>query len=158
MLGDGEIDAIVGPRMPSSFRDKDASVRWLFADPIAAAADYYRRTGIFPIMHLIGIRSDLVEQHRWLPATVFKAFAAAKALCAARLADTSATKVMLPFVEEQLFNARRLMGDDFWSYGFAENRHVLEAFLRHHHRQGLSNRLVSPEEMFHPSTLETFRI
>jgi 4,5-dihydroxyphthalate decarboxylase len=158
MLADGEIDGMIGPRMPSSFHDKNAKVRWLFADPIAAAADYYRRSRIFPIMHLIGVRKDLVERHRWLPATVFKAFAAAKALCAARLADTSATKVMLPFVEEQLHNARQLMGQDFWSYGFSENRHVLEAFLRHHHRQGLSERLVSPEEMFEPSTLETFRI
>jgi 4,5-dihydroxyphthalate decarboxylase len=158
MLTDGEIDAMIGPRMPSSIYDKDAKVRWLFADPIAAAADYYRRSRIFPIMHLIGVRKDLVERHRWLPATVFKAFATAKAVCAARLADTSATKVMLPFVEEQLHNARQLMGHDFWSYGFSENRHVLEAFLRHHHKQGLSERLVSPEEMFHPSTLETFRI
>jgi 4,5-dihydroxyphthalate decarboxylase len=158
MLADGEIDAMIGPRMPASFHDKDAKVRWLFADPIAAASDYYRRSNIFPIMHLIGVRKDLVDRHRWLPATVFKAFAAAKAVCAARLADTSATKVMLPFVEEQLHYARQLMGHDFWSYGFAENRHVLEAFLRHHHRQGLSKRPVSPEEIFHPSTLETFRI
>lgn len=158
MLVDGEIDAMIGPRMPSSFHDEGAKVRWLFADPAAAAADYYRRSGIFPIMHLIGVRKDLIERHRWLPATVFKAFAAAKAVCAARLADTSATKVMLPFVEEQLHSARQLMGNDFWSYGFAENRHVLEAFLAHHHKQGLSERLVSPEEMFDRSTLETFRI
>jgi len=158
MLVDGEIDALIGPRMPASFYEKGTNVRWLFPDPVAAAADYYRRSGIFPIMHVLGVRKDLVERHRWLPATVFKAFAVAKAVCAARLVDTSATKVMLPFVEEQLHNARQLMGNDFWSYGFAENRHVLETFLRHHHRQGLSERLVSPEEMFDPTTHEMFRI
>jgi 4,5-dihydroxyphthalate decarboxylase len=158
MLAAGELDAMIGPRMPASFHDKDAKVRWLFADPMAVAADSYRRTGIFPIMHLVGVRKDLVERHQWLPATLFKAFAAAKAVCAARLADTSATKVMLPFVEEQLYNARQLMGNDFWSYGFADNRHVLETFLAHHRKQGLSERQVAPEEMFDPSTLETFRI
>ena len=64
----------------------------------------------------------------------------------------------LPFVEEQLRAARELMGDDFWSYGLAKNRKVLETFLRHHHAEGLSSRLLTPEEMFHPSTHETFTI
>lgn len=158
MLADGEIDALIGPRMPSGFNDNGAQIGWIFPDPTAAAADYYRKTRIFPIMHMIGIRKALVEEHDWLPASVFKAFVAAKRLCAARLGDTSATKVMLPFVEEQFYRAKKLMGDDFWSYGFAENRHVLETFVRHHHKQGLSERLVCAEEMFHPATLETFRI
>jgi 4,5-dihydroxyphthalate decarboxylase len=75
-----------------------------------------------------------------------------------RLNDTSATKVTLPFVEEQLKAARKLMGADFWSYGVAPNRKVLESFVAHHHRQGLSARQVSVEELFHPSTLEAHRI
>ena len=65
---------------------------------------------------------------------------------------------LLPFVEERLKEARALMGDDFWSYGVAANRHVLEAFLRHHHAQGLSPRLVAVEELFHPATLESFKL
>ena len=68
------------------------------------------------------------------------------------------TKVTLPFVEEQLRAAREFMGRDFWSYGLAPNRKVLESFLRHHHTQGLSSRLVAPEELFHPSTHESFAI
>jgi 4,5-dihydroxyphthalate decarboxylase len=158
MLLDGEIDALIGPRMPAGFYHKDANIGWLFSDPAAAATDYFRRTRIFPIMHLIGVRRALVEAHPWLSASVLKGFAAAKRVAAERLADTSATKVTLPFVEEQLLAARRLMGDDFWSYGFAQNRHVLAAFLRHHHAQGLSARLVEPEELFHPATLETVRV
>jgi len=75
-----------------------------------------------------------------------------------KLTDMSATKVTLPFVEESLRGARRLMGDDFWSYGFEANKHVLDYFLAHHHRQGLSRRLLAPEELFHPATLETHRI
>jgi 4,5-dihydroxyphthalate decarboxylase len=89
---------------------------------------------------------------------VLKAFGQAKAKCLEALEDTAASKVTLPFVEEQLRAAREFMGNDFWSYGLAPNRKVLETFLRHHHAQGLSSRLVSPEELFHPSTHESFAI
>jgi 4,5-dihydroxyphthalate decarboxylase len=130
----------------------------LFPDPTAAAKDYFRRTGIFPIMHIVGVRRELAERHAWLPAALYKAFEQAKAMALAKLSDTSATKVTLPFVEEQLKMARELMGDDFWSYGVAANRKVLETFLRHHHAQGLSSRLVSVEEMFHPGTYESFKL
>lgn len=157
MLERGDIDALIGPRMPSTF-DPNGKVRWLFDDPTAEATAYYQRTGIFPIMHLVGIRRSLVEKHPWLPATVQKAFEEAKAVSAQRLADTSATKVTLPFVEEQLHKARQLMGMDFWSYGFAPNRHVIDTFLEHHHRQGLSSRRVTPEEMFHPAAMSLARI
>lgn len=158
MLGRGEIDGLIGPRIPSCFDFGQKTVGWAFDDPTAAASDYFARTGIFPIMHIIGVRRDLVERHDWLPATIYKAFAVAKTVCAARLADTSATKVMMPFVEEQLLRARRLMGDDFWSYGLAGNEATLDTFLSHHHRQGLSQRRVGPRELFHPTTLETVRI
>jgi 4,5-dihydroxyphthalate decarboxylase len=70
----------------------------------------------------------------------------------------SATKVTMPFVEEQLKAARELMGEDFWPYGVEPNRKALDAFLRHHHGQGISPRLVGVEEMFHPATLESFKI
>jgi 4,5-dihydroxyphthalate decarboxylase len=130
-------------------------VGWLFADPRAAAIDYYRKTRIFPIMHIVGIRCELAVSHPWLPATILKAFTEAKRVCIERLADTSATKVTLPFVEEQLQDVKRLPAPDFGSYGYGANRHVLEAFLHHHHRQGLSVRQVRPDELFHASTFET---
>jgi 4,5-dihydroxyphthalate decarboxylase len=158
MLEAGDIDAIVGPRVPSCFARGHAHVGWLFADPVAAAKDYYNRTGIFPIMHLVGVRRELVERHRWLPAAVLKAFERARAIALARLADTSSAKVTLPFVEERLREARDLMGDDFWSYGVAPNRKTLQTFLRHHHAQGLSARLVAVEELFHPTTFETYKL
>lgn len=157
MLEKGEIEALIGPRMPRAF-DANGPIRWLFRDPVAAATDYYNRTGIFPIMHTLGIRRELVDAHPWLPATVYKAFEASKKACLVKLADTSATKVTLPFVEEQLQSARRLLGADFWSYGYEANKHVVDTFLDHHHRQGLSSRRVSAEELFHSSTLDVTRI
>jgi 4,5-dihydroxyphthalate decarboxylase len=158
MLERGEIDGFIAPRVPTFAGKQPANVGMLFADPIAAGKDYFKRTGIFPIMHITGIRRTLVDRHPWLPAAVFKAFSEAKAKCLEALEDTAATKVTLPFVEDRLREARDFMGEDFWSYGLAPNRKGLEVFLRHHHAQGLSSRLVAPEELFHPSTHESFTI
>jgi len=157
LLADGEIDGFIAPRPPSLPRNTP-NVGWLFPDPAATASDYFKRTGIFPIMHLVGVRRTLVEQHPWLPGAVFKAFSQAKDKAVDMLADPSASKATLPFLEERVAQARALMGDDFWPYGLEANRKTLEAFLRHHHSQGLSARLVKPEELFHPGTLESFKI
>ena len=157
LLAEGAIDGFIAPR-PPSLPKGTPNVGWLFADPVAAAKDYYKRTGIFPIMHLVGVRRELVERNPWLPGAVFKAFEQAKKAALDLLSDTSATKVTLPFVEERLIEARALMGEDFWSYGLEPNRKTLESFLKHHHAQGLSPRLVKPEELFHPGTLESFKL
>jgi 4,5-dihydroxyphthalate decarboxylase len=151
----GEIDGFIAPRDPAV---KAANIGWLFADPMAAGKDYFKRTGIFPIMHLIGVRRTLAEKHPWLPAAVLKGFEQSKKLALEHLSDVSATKVTMPFVEEQLKATRELMGEDFWPYGVEPNRKTLEAFLRHHHGQGISPRLVAVEELFHPATLESFKI
>lgn len=158
MLARGEIDGFMAPRPPSAHVLRDPKVGWLFDDPTAVAKDYYRRTKVFPIMHVVGIRKSLAEAHPWLPAAVFKAFSQAKTAALEALSDTSATKVTLPFVEEQLKAAREAMGEDYWSYGVAPNRATIETFLRHHHAQGLSARRLSVDEIFHPATYESYVI
>jgi len=158
MLEGGEIDAFIGPRTPSCFEQGKPNIGWLFPDPMAAAKDYFRQTGFFPMMHVVGVRRTLVEQHPWLPASVLKAFAQAKNICLQRLEDTSASKVTLPFMEEQVKAARDLMGTDFWPYGISANRKTLDYFLGQHHAQGLSPRLVTVEELFHPTTFESYRL
>jgi 4,5-dihydroxyphthalate decarboxylase len=158
LLADGEVDGFIAPRAPDLDLRKHRNIGWLFPDPTAAAKDYYKRSGIFPIMHLVGVRRELVQQHPWLPAALLKAFEQAKAASLELLNDTSATKVTLPFVEENLKAARELMGEDFWPYGVAPNRKTLEAFLRRHHAEGLSSRWVKVDELFHPSTYESFKI
>ena len=157
LLAEGAIDGFMAPR-PPSLPKGTPNVGWLFPDPVAAAKDYFKRTGIFPIMHIVGVRRTLADKHPWLPGAVFKAFEQSKKVALDELSDTSATKVTLPFVEERLMEARALMGEDFWSYGVAPNRKTLETFLHHHHAQGLSPRLLTPEELFHPGTLETFKL
>jgi 4,5-dihydroxyphthalate decarboxylase len=158
MLEAGEIDAMITPRAPSCFARRAPHVGWLFDDPVAAAQDYYRRTSIFPIMHVLGLRRTIAEQHPWLPAALLKAFSASKAVAEKKLADTSATKVTMPFVEEQLAAARAMMGDDYWTYGMKNNLPTLEAFLAQHHLQGLSPRRVAVAELFHVATHEAHRV
>lgn len=158
MLDRGEIDGFMGPRPPSSHALNNPNIGWLFDDPIAVAKDYYRRTGIFPIMHVVGIRKSLCQEHPWLPMAVFKAFSQAKDAAMEALSDTSATKVTMPFVEEQIKAARDTMGHDYWSYGVSRNRATIDAFLHHHHAQGLSQRRLQLEEIFHSATYETYSI
>ncbi len=158
MLIDGEIDGIIAPRAPSCFEEGHPNVGYLFGDTQKAASEYYERTKIFPIMHVLGIRKALVEQHPWLPMAAFKAFSEAKHIAQERLIDPSASKVTLPFIEEAVKRAQKLIGADWWPYGLEANRHLFETFLRHHHSQGLSARLLKPEELFHPSTVESFKI
>jgi 4,5-dihydroxyphthalate decarboxylase len=158
MLDRGDLDGFIAPRPPSGAAASNPNVGWLFDDPTTVAKDYYRRTGIFPIMHVVGIRKELAEKHRWLPGAVYKAFSESKVKALELLADTSATKVTLPFVEEQLKSAKETLGQDFWSYGVAQNRKTLEAFTRHHHAQGLSSRMVNVDELFDPSTYESYSI
>ncbi|WP_234729430.1 ABC transporter substrate-binding protein [Acidocella facilis] len=158
MLKDGDIDAIVAPRAPSCFEQGDPNIGWLWPNPQDAASDYFKKTKIFPIMHMIGIRKKLADEHPWLPVAIAKAFSHSKKRALELLVDTSATKVTLPFVDELLRSARQLMGDDFWPYGIEPNRYVLDRFLAYHHEQGLSSRQLTADELFHPSTLATFKI
>lgn len=158
LLANGDIDGFIGPRTLSCFDNGHPNVVRLFSDSRAAAMAYYEKSGIFPIMHVVGVRRSIVDTHPWLPMALLKAFEQSKALALDALLDTSATKITLPFVEEQLEDTRRIMGEDYWAYGFKKNIETLDVFLDHHYRQGLSERRVKPEELFWPATLESYSI
>ena len=157
MLADGEIDALYTARKPSSFNG-DGRVRRLFEDFVAVERAYYRSTGLFPIMHTVAIRREVYDQNRWIAQSLFKAFVEAQRLTYQDLGETAALKAMLPWLHAHVEETRREMGDDFWPYGFDNNRNTLETFLRYHHEQGLSKRRFEPEELFAPETLEAFKI
>jgi 4,5-dihydroxyphthalate decarboxylase len=158
MLRDGEIDGFIGPRSLHCFDEGHPHVGRLFANGIEAASEHYARTRIFPIMHVLGVRQSLADAPPWLPGALLKAFGQAKAMAQHALSDTSATKVTMPFVEDTLTTARKLIGPDIWTYGVAGNEHVLDAFLDLHHRQGLSSRRLAVEELFHPATYEAYSL
>jgi 4,5-dihydroxyphthalate decarboxylase len=157
MLADGEIDALYTARKPSSFNG-DGRVRRLFEDFVPVERDYYRATAIFPIMHTVAIRREVYEENRWIAQSLFKAFNAAQQLTYQDLRETAALKAMLPWLHAHVEEAHREMGEDFWPYGLDKNRTTLSTFLRYHHEQGLSKRLLTPDELFAPETLEAFKI
>lgn len=157
-LLDGRIDALIAPRAPSAFDAGGGRVVRLFQDLRSVERDYFRRSGVFPIMHVVGIRRHLVEQNPWLAASLFKAFTMAKNIALRDLDEVAALKASLPWLTSEVEETRSLMGQDFWSYGVQANRKTIETFLRYHHEQGLSGRLVSIDELFVPNTLEQYAI
>jgi 4,5-dihydroxyphthalate decarboxylase len=158
MLEAGELDALIAPRAPSCFTRGVPQVGRLFANFGADEEEYYRRTGIFPIMHIVGIKTALAARHPWLPATIYKAFSAAKDIAVAALSDPNALSVSLPSLTWNAEQAKALMGQDFWSYGLDGNAETLEVFLRYHFEQGLSPRRLTPSELFASSTTSQWKI
>jgi 4,5-dihydroxyphthalate decarboxylase len=158
MLVDGELDAVFSAREISSFVNRAPNVGLMFPNYREVEMEYYKRSGIFPIMHLIGIKKTLVEQYPWLPASVYKAFCQAKKIAINEMKEMSATKVTLPWPEAYVQDAVQLMGEDFWRYGVAENAKDIETLARYSFEQGLAARKLSAEEIFHPSVLEISKI
>ena len=122
----------------SPFRDGDRRVHRLFDDVVAVEKQYFAATDIFPIMHVVVLRSDVYERHRWVAQSLYKAFLAARDEAYSRIYDSSALRFMEPWLIQHLEEARQLLGDDYWSYGLAANEKTLDVFLQYHHEQGLS--------------------
>ena len=158
MLAAGEIDALFSARAPSCFERGEPHVSRLFADLRAIEQDYFRRTGIFPIMHAVGIKRDLVERHPWLPASVYKAFAHAKRIAEQDLHEVAALKIMLPWLISEVQATQAVMGSDFWPYGVEANRKTLETMARYSYSQGLAVRQLPVEDMFAAATLDQVRV
>jgi len=158
MLETGEIDALYTARAPSSFYNGSGKVRRLFEDYQTVEREYYRKTRIFPPMHIIAIRRDVYERNRWVAQSLLKAFVAAQKEVYAELRETGALMHMLPWLTSHVEETETLMGRDFWPYGYEPNVHALSTFLRYHHEQGLSKRLLTPKEIFAPESLEAFKI
>jgi 4,5-dihydroxyphthalate decarboxylase len=154
MLAAGEIDAYFGARPPRCFTERHDKVARLFPDYRKAERDYYSRTRVFPTMHVIAIRRSIAEAHPWLPVSVFKAFTEAKRRCMEELAQIGFLYTTLPWSVAEREDTITLMGEDYWPYGLEPNNHTIRTFLRYHHEQGLSEKLLSPDNLFAPQTLD----
>lgn len=156
MLADGELDALYTAHMPSCYEQKTPNVRRLFEDYEAEEKKYFRETGIFPIMHTVVIRTDVLERHPWVAASLLEACERSKQLVYKELFEPAAPKYTLPWLMAAAEATREVFGvDDFWPYGFDSNRETLSTFLRYSHEQGLIPHQPEPEELFFPSTLRT---
>lgn len=155
MLLAGELDALLAYKPPKAFVKGNPGIIRLFPDYEGREKEYARRTGTFPVMHLMGIRRDLAAAEPWLAMSLMAAFTAAKDLAIADLAIVQALKTALPWAPAEFERTRAALGDDYWPYGIARNRAPLEALIRWHHAQGLSPRPLTIEELFLPTTLAT---
>jgi len=158
MLETGELDALYTARMPSTYRGGEGKVQRLFPNFHEVEREYYRRTKIFPIMHTVVIRREVYDENPWVAQSLMKAFTLAQREIYADMHETGALKFMLPWLLHHVEETEKIMGKDYWPYGFQPNRAVLETFLRYHHEQGLSKPRLKPEELFAPETLEAFKI
>ena len=154
LLVDGEVDALFHAAQPQAFIEGHPKVARLFADSRATEQDYFRRTGIFPIMHAVAVRKTLLDADETLAAKLFAAYSGAKQRAYAANLRMGWASNMLPWYAQELEATKALMGDNFFSYGLPENRKTLETLFRYSHDQGLASRRLTVEELFHPSALE----
>ena len=155
MLAAGELDAVISPRAPSCWNN-GAKVDRLFPDYRRAEEAYYRKTGLFPLMHVVGIRRSLVERHPWLPVNVYAAFLKARAAAVEDLSRMDTPPVTHPWMADELARVRALMGDDFWPYGIDRNRKELAALIRYAEADGLIGGPVPLEALFAATTFDQF--
>jgi 4,5-dihydroxyphthalate decarboxylase len=154
LLLSGQCDALITAITPKAFLEGNPNIRRLFTDVKAAEKDYYRKTKMFPMMHVVAIRNDVIKENPWLPKAVFEMYSKAKQKAYSDMETTTSLKVTLPWVTQEFEETRKLMGDNYWKYGIEANRKELEAIMRYVYEQGLVKRQITFEELFAPSTME----
>ncbi|NNE80676.1 MAG: 4,5-dihydroxyphthalate decarboxylase [Silicimonas sp.] len=158
MLLRGEIDGLLAPKPPQEFLDGSDDLVRLIPDFETAEQAYHKRTGFFPIMHLIGIRKSIAEARPELVAAFYQAFVQAKNMALERLRSIwlgNSNRLSLPWLGASMERTIATLGPDFWSYGLAANRAEIDAICRYSVEQFLAAKRVRPEALFHPSVLET---
>ncbi len=159
MLVSGEIDALYSAIAPPSFADRSGRVRRLFPDYERVERDYFRKTGIHPLVHLVALRREFYEANRWVAQNLYQTLKRAKDVCYRELDFQEANMhrhYPTPWLTQHQEENRALLGDDPYPYGIEANRKTLEAFLRYHHEQGLAKRRRDVEELFVPEARVEF--
>jgi 4,5-dihydroxyphthalate decarboxylase len=154
LLETGEVDALFHALEPRVYVKGHPKIARLFDDYRKTERAYFAKTGIFPIMHAVAIRKDVIEANPWLPEAVFGAYSRAKQLMYDFMKKLGWVMYSLPWVGQEFEETRALMGDNYWPYGIEPNRKALEALFQYSYEQGLANKKLTIEELFHPSTLE----
>jgi len=158
MLLSGEVDAIMVARAPAAFTAGDRKICRLFENFLEVEAAYYKKTGIFPIMHAVAVKRDVLDKNPWVARSLFNAFEEAKRRSIARAVDSTVTMFPIPWCYEYARRGMDLLGGDYFPYGIEQNRKTLEAFLSYAHEQGVCQRLVKVEELFPKQLTSTYRV
>ena len=154
MLESGDVDALFHAAEPRAYIEGHPKVARLFPDFRKTERAYFKKTGIFPIMHAVAIRNTLVEQHPWLPKAVFNAYSQAKRIMYDQLKKMGWATISLPWAAQEIEETYALMGENFLPYGIESNRKALEALFQYSYEQGLCSRELTIEEVFHPASFE----
>ena len=154
MLTAGELDAVFSARAPSCYGAAGTPVSRLYENFANAEREYARRTRIFPIMHALGVRRDVIDAAPWIAMSLLKAFVEAKRIADADLFEVTALKIGLPWIVDEAQRTRALLGDDFWPYGVDPNRLTLDTMARYSFDQGLATRRLRVDEMFAATTID----
>ena len=158
LLESGEIDALISARAPSSFLKGSPKVKRLFPNYKDVEIDYYKRTKIFPIMHVLVIRREVYNKHPWIARSLYKAFCEAKDVAIRNMHISNTLASTLPWLSWEREQLREIFGPDWWPYGIEANRHVLEHLIRYMGEQGLLARQLAVEEIFAPNMVGEFKI
>ncbi len=158
MLEEGEIDALITPRQPSTYKEGKAKVKRLFEDFQREEVKYYEKHKIFPIMHTIVIREDVYKNYPWVAQSLYKAFCLAKEICIKNLYDTSALKYSLPWLLGNIEMTRDIMGEDFWPYGIEKNIKTINTLIQYSTEQGLIKKGIKIEEIFAKNTITLHKV
>jgi len=148
MLANGELDALFSILIPQMFLDGSPEIARLFPDYKTVEQDYFRRSGIFPVMHIVAIRREIYREHPWIAKNLYHAFCEARDVAVEPLYDTDALIVALPWLIDHIEENWRIFGKDFWAYGVEPNRPAFDALCRWVYEQGLAPRRVAVEELF----------
>jgi 4,5-dihydroxyphthalate decarboxylase len=158
MLLSGEIDGVMSARPPVSFTTGDPRLVRLFPNFQEVEAEYYRTTGVFPIMHTFAMRKEVLERNPWVARSLFKAFDEARERSIERAMDATISMFPIPWGHEYARREEERFGDDYFPYGVEANRKTLTAFLTYAYEQGVCKRLLSVDEIFAKSTLSSFKV
>jgi 4,5-dihydroxyphthalate decarboxylase len=158
MLVEGEVDAVLSAHPPDCFESGHPNVTRLFEDYMTVEADYYRETGIFPIMHVLAAKRAVLEARPWIAMSLLKAFEEAKRRSIARALEITAPRFPIPWCFEHARRAQELFGGDYWPYGVEANRTTLEAFLQYAYEQGVCHRQLTPGDLFPEQVMQRVRI
>jgi 4,5-dihydroxyphthalate decarboxylase len=156
MLAAGELDAVIAAHPPDEF-DSGEVVR-LFRDWQALEDAYYRDTGIFPIMHVVVLRREILDAHPWVAMNLYTAFREAKRRSTTRARDMNASRFPLPWGQAAAERAAKTFGGEIWPYGVEANRGTLDAFLEFAHEQGVCSRRLTVDELFPEQVRAEFRV
>jgi 4,5-dihydroxyphthalate decarboxylase len=148
MLEAGEIDALVSVPIPNGL---GKSIRRLFPDFRAVEAQYFNKTGIFPIMHTFVLKTRLYQENPWLAISFYRAFCRARDLAYRTIYDSNALTVGLPWVIDEVETSQRIFGPQIWDYSIEGSRPTLDALMAYLDEQGLSKRRMKVEELFVPN-------